>query len=128
MIKDPGKLFLCMRNSATVAHVLHLGATGEGSFAKHKALDVYYQGGEDKESIVDIADRFAEAYMGLCDGERIKFNTSSFKLEMDAIKMLKGMRSEIEAAQAECGDSMIKQILDDAKELVCSTIYQLTLK
>lgn len=122
MIKDPGKLFLCMRNSATVAHVLHLGAIGDGSYAKHKALNEYYDG------IVDVADRFAEAYMGLCGGERIKFNTSSFKLEMDATKMLKGMLAEIEAAQAECGDSMIKQILDDAKELVCSTIYLLTLK
>jgi DNA-binding ferritin-like protein len=122
MIKDPGKLFLCMRNSATVAHVLHLSAVGEGSFAKHKALNEYYDG------IIEVADRFAEAYMGLNNGERIKFNTSSFKLEMDATKMLKGMRTEIEAAQAECSDSMIKQILDDAKELVCGTIYLLTLK
>ena len=128
MIKDPGKLFLCLRNSATVAHVLHLGAIGDGSYAKHKALDVYYQGGDDKDSIVDIADRFAEAYMGLMDGERIKFNTCSFKLEQDPIKMLKGIRVEIEAAQAESGDSMINQILDDAKELVCGTIYLLTLK
>lgn len=122
MIKDPGKLFLCLRNSATVAHVLHLGAIGDGSYAKHKALNEYYDG------IIEVADRFAEAYMGLMDGERIKFNTASFKLEQDPIKMLKGIRAEIEAAQAECSDSMIKQILDDAKELVCGTIYLLTLK
>ena len=122
MIKDPGKLFLCMRNSATVAHVLHLGAIGDGSYAKHKALNEYYDG------IIEVADRFAEAFMGLNDGERIKFATSSFKLEQDPIKMLKGIRTEIEAAQAESGDSMINQILDDAKELVCGTIYLLTLK
>jgi DNA-binding ferritin-like protein len=122
MIKDPGKLFLCLRNSATVAHVLHLGAIGDGSYAKHKALNEYYDG------IIEVADRFAEAFMGLNDGERIKFATSSFKLEQDPIKMLKGIRAEIEAAQAESGDSMINQILDDAKELVCGTIYLLTLK
>ena len=37
-------------------------------------------------------------------------------------------RAEVEAAQKECGDSMIVQILDDVKELVCSSIYLLTLK
>lgn len=121
-MKDPGKLFLTLRNSATVAHVLHLGAIGDGSYAKHKALNQYY------DDIIDIADRFAEAYMGLCDGERIKFGPVTFKLDSDPIKMLKGIRAEIEAAQQECGDSMITQILDDAKELVCSTIYLLTLK
>lgn len=122
MIKEPGKLFLTLRNSATVAHVLHLGAIGDGSYAKHKALNEYYDG------IVEIADRFAEAYMGLMDGERLKFSGASFKLEQDPIKMLKGIRADIEAAQKECGDSMIIQILDDAKELVCGTIYLLTLK
>lgn len=122
MIKDPGKLFLTLRNSATVAHILHLGAIGDGSYAKHKALNQYY------DDIIEVADRFAEAYMGLMDGQRIKFGAVSFKLESDPIKMLKGIRGEIEAAQAECSDSMIKQILDDAKETVVSTIYLLTLK
>ena len=121
-MKDPGKLFMCLRNSATVAHVLHLGAIGDGSYAKHKALNEYY------DNIVEIADRFAEAYMGYMDGQRIKFGAASFKLESDPIKMLKEIRTEIEAAQKECGDSMIVQILDDAKELVCGTIYLLTLK
>lgn len=122
MIKDPGKLFLTLRNSATVAHIIHLGAIGEGSYAKHKALNQYY------DDIVEVADRFAEAYMGLMDGQRIKFGAVSFKLEGDPIKMLKSIRADIEAAQAECSDSMIKQILDDAKETVVSTIYLLTLK
>lgn len=122
MIKDPGKLFLCLRNSATTAHVIHLGAIGPGSYAKHKALNEYY------ENIVPIADRFAEAYMGLNDGQRIKFTAYSFKIESDPIKLLKEIRTEIEAAQKECGDSMICQILDDAKELVCGTIYLLTLQ
>ena len=121
-IKDPGKLFLTLRNSATVAHIIHLGAIGDGSYAKHKALDGYYN------DIVPLADRFAEAYMGYMDGERIKFGGVSFKLESDPIKMLKGIRAEIEAAQKECGDSMIIQILDDVKELVCRTIFLLTLK
>lgn len=122
MMKDAGKLFMTLRNSATVAHVIHLGAIGDGSYARHKALNEYY------DAIVPLADRFAEAYMGLCDGERLKFNAFTFKLESDPMKMLKAIRADIAAAQAECDDSMIKQILDDAKELVCSTIYLLTLK
>lgn len=122
MIKDPGKLFLTLRNSATVAHIIHLGAIGDGSYAKHKALNQYY------DDIIDVADRFAEAYMGLMDGQRMKFGAVAFKLESDPIKMLKSIRAEIEAAQVECSDSMIKQILDDAKETVVSTVYLLTLK
>lgn len=121
-MKNPGGLFLTLRNSATVAHVIHLGAIGDGSYAKHKALNDYYDG------IIPLADRFAEAYMGLMDGERLKFGGVSFKLESDPTKMLKAIRADVEAAQAECSDSMIKQILDDVKELVCSTIYLLTLK
>lgn len=119
MINDPGKLFLTLRNSATAAHVAHLSTT---SYAAHKALNEYY------DEIIDLADRFAESWMGLNDGKRISFTGTSFKLETDATKMLKGVRAEIESAQKECDDSMIKQILDDAKELVCDTIYLLTLK
>jgi len=46
-----GKLFL----ARDVAHSVHLNTR---SYAKHKALKTFY------EDIVDLADEFAEAYMG----------------------------------------------------------------
>jgi Family of unknown function (DUF5856) len=41
-----------------LAHREHLKVTGPGSFAKHKALNEFYLG------IIDLADKFAEAYQG----------------------------------------------------------------
>lgn len=41
-----------------LAHREHLKVTGIGSFAKHKALNEFYDG------IVDLADKFAEVYQG----------------------------------------------------------------
>lgn len=41
-----------------LAHREHLKVTGPGSYAKHKALNEFYEG------IVDLADKFAETYQG----------------------------------------------------------------
>jgi DNA-binding ferritin-like protein len=44
--------------SREIAHVLHLEAQGEGSYAKHVALQDYYDG------IVELIDDLAETYQG----------------------------------------------------------------
>ena len=41
-----------------LTHREHLKVTGPGSFAKHKALNEFYDG------IVDLADKFAETWQG----------------------------------------------------------------
>lgn len=118
-MKNAGEFILTLFNARTAAHVAHLSVTGAGSYAKHKALNEFYDG------IVDLADRFAEGYIG-CEGELIKFGGSSFKLERDPIKMLEGLKGVIAGARAECEEyPFLQQICDDMTELVSSTLYKL---
>lgn len=116
-MKNPGEFVLSLFNARTAAHVAHLRATGPGSYAAHVALGAFYEG------IVDLADRFAEAYQG-CYG-LINFTGTSFKLEKDPVKMLESLKGLISAARAECDETMLQQICDDMAELVATTSYKL---
>ena len=117
-MKNPGEFILNLMNARTVAHVMHLSVTGPGSYAKHKALNEFYDG------IVDLVDRFAEAYMG-CYGELLKFSGVSYKLERDPMVMLEALKADVRKARDEETSTMLQQILDDITELVSSTIYKI---
>lgn len=119
-MKNPGEFILNLFNARTAAHVAHLSVSGPGAYAAHKALNEFYDG------IVDIADRFAEGYIG-CEGALIKFAGSSFKLEKDPIKLIKDTKATIMAAREECAEyPFLQQILDDGIELCSTTLYKLT--
>lgn len=53
-----GELIAIMFLGRELAHREHLKVRGQGSYAKHKALNEFYEG------IVDLADKFAETYQG----------------------------------------------------------------
>lgn len=119
-MKNAGELILTLLNARTAAHIAHLSVSGAGAYAAHIALADFYNG------IVDIADRFAEGYIG-CEGELIKFTGSSFKLEKDPIKMINGLKDKIMEARAECAEyPFLQQVLDDGVELCSTTLYKLT--
>jgi hypothetical protein len=118
-MKNPGEFVLTLLNARTAAHVAHLSVSGPGSFARHTALAEFYEG------IAELADRFAEAYVG-CYGELIKFSGSSFKMERDPVKMLESLKVVISGARGECGDhGYLQQVCDDMMELVATTLYKL---
>lgn len=118
-MKNVGEFILNLFNARTAAHVAHLSVSGPGSYAAHKALGEFYEG------IVDVADRFAEGYIG-CEGELIKFAGSNYKVEKDPIKLIKDTKEKIVAARAECGEyPFLQQILDDGVELCSTTLYKL---
>ena len=108
-------------HSRTQTHWWHLQTT---SHALHVALGEYYN------TVPDLADRFAEAYMG-CYGMRPKVNQEQYPLEdlvnpsihFDMVQeaMMK-VRSHIE----EKGDLL--NIVDEIIELVHKVKYLLTLK
>lgn len=112
---NPSDLVLAMFNARTAAHIAHLQTK---SYAAHMALAEFYGG------IVDIADRFAETWIG-CYGP-IKFGGSTLKLERDPVAMLKTLRDFIKGCRKDCDDGHLQQILDDGLELIDSTIYKLT--
>lgn len=111
---NAGEFILTLFNARTAAHVAHLQTQ---SYAKHKALNEFYDG------IVGLADDFAEAYIG-CYGP-IEFKGSSFKLEKDPIKMLEGLKATSETARAECGSPSLQNIIDEIINLISSTLYKL---
>jgi DNA-binding ferritin-like protein len=116
-MKNPGEFVLTLLNARTAAHVAHLQVSGPGSYAAHKALADFY------DAIPDLADRFAEAYIGCY--ELIKFGGSSFKLEKDPIKMLTELKQFVVTARNECDEPMLQAIIDDITEVIAGTLYKL---
>lgn len=116
-MRNPGEFVLTLMNARTAAHIQHLQVSGPGAYAKHIALQGFYEG------IVPLIDSFAEAYQG-CYG-LIKFTGSSFKLEKDAVTMMYGLKSMMTNARAECDEPSLQNIIDEMVALTASTIYKL---
>jgi DNA-binding ferritin-like protein len=116
-----GEFVGTLLHSATVAHIMHLQAIGEGSFAKHTALGTYY------DSIVETTDALAEAIQG-CTGEIILAYPSMFgNPAVESLDYLKSIREYVMANRDLISDqSNIQNEIDTIMTLLDSTIYKLT--
>ena len=109
-----GLLFL----GRDVAHSVHLNTR---SYAKHMALQGFY------ESIVDLADSFAEAYQGkygLIGGITLQ----SAKKTANIVEFLQDQLDEIEANRYKVVDkdcTALQNIIDEIVGLYLSTLYKL---
>lgn len=109
-----GTLFL----ARDVAHSVHLNTR---SFAKHSALNEFYDG------IVDLADKFAEAYQGrhgLIDPISLmsaKKTTNIVEFLEDSLADVEKMRFEV----VEKTDTPLQNIIDEIVGLYLSTLYKL---
>jgi DNA-binding ferritin-like protein len=109
-----GALFL----ARDVAHSVHLNTR---SFAKHKALGNFY------DEVIDLADKFAEAYQGrhglvgpiTLHSARKTSNITEF-LE-DSLKEIEDMRYKV----CDKTDTALQNIIDEIVELYLSTLYKL---
>ena len=109
-----GHLFL----ARDVAHSVHLNTR---SYAKHKALQEFYEG------IVDLADDFAEAYQGR-HGLIGPISLQTAKKGNNIIDFLQDSLADIEANRFKvCDekDSAIQNIIDEVVALYLSTLYKL---
>ena len=110
-----GKLF----NSSTQAHILHLQTD---SYAKHKALNKYYDG------IVSLADKYAESYQGIYG--IIKGYKASGKYkegEAAIIPYFEKLEREVKALKPRLPkDEDLENAYADILDLIHSTIYLLT--
>ena len=102
-------------HSGTNAHFMHLQSK---SYSQHKALGRYY------ETVVDLADRYAEAFQGayyVIDTYPADFHIA--KVPLTYIQKIKdfvdGMRKVLP------DDSHLMNIIDELCELIDSTIYKL---
>ena len=102
-------------HSGTNAHFMHLQTK---SYSEHKALGRYY------EAVVDIADRWAEAYQGAYDViDTYPADFHIAKVPLTYIQKIKdfvdGMRKVLP------DDSQLMNIIDELCELLDSTCYKL---
>jgi hypothetical protein len=109
-----GHLFL----ARDVTHSAHLNTR---SYAKHVALNEFYDG------VIDLADKFAEAYQGrrgligpIALQSATKTN-SVLEFLGDSLKTLEEMRYEV----CDKTDSALQNIIDEIIALYLSTLYKL---
>ena len=109
-----GHLFL----SRDVAHSVHLNTR---SFAKHSALNTFY------DKIIDLADKFAEAYQGR-HGLIGPIAVPAAKKTANIIEFLQDQLAEIEKGRYDVcdkSDSTLQQLIDNIVELYLTTLYKL---
>ena len=108
-----GTLFL----ARDVAHSVHLSTR---SFAKHSALNTFY------DEVVDLADKFAEAYQGRHGliGPITMLSAKSSNIIAfleESLADIEGMRYEV----CEKSDTALQNIIDEIVGLYLSTLYKL---
>lgn len=115
--KDAAEFVGVLLHSSTATHYLHLNTA---SYAAHKALGHYY------ENIVDLADKFAEAYQGHNGIIPLGDYPEGFKVQTDAtayaeslLTYVKGMRKELPQ------DTDLQNIIDEIVAEIVTLIYKL---
>ena len=109
-----GMLFL----ARDVTHSVHLNTR---SFAKHMALGSFY------DEIVDLADKFAEAYQGK-HGLIGPISLMNARKTTNVVEFLQDQMDEIEKARYEVcdkADTAMQNIIDEIVGLYLSTLYKL---
>lgn len=109
-----GTLFL----ARDVAHSVHLNTR---SFAKHSALNEFY------DAIVDLADKFAEAYQGR-HGLIGPITLMSAKKTANILEFLQDSLAEVEDMRykvCEKTDTALQNIIDEIVGQYLSTLYKL---
>lgn len=105
-----------------LAHRAHLAATGPGSFARHMALNTFY------EEVVGHADDFAEACQGRYR-ELLDIPLLDNEYEGEIVDVLEQQMAWIEDNRAEIvprSETALHNLIDEAVGLYLSTIYKLT--
>ena len=109
-----GTLFL----ARDVAHSVHLNTR---SFSKHSALNEFY------DNIIDLADKFAEAYQGR-HGLIGPISLMSAKKNGNIIEFLEDSLAEVEKARyavVDKSDTPLQNIIDEIVGQYLSTLYKL---
>lgn len=108
-------------HSSTIAHLMHLQAQGEGSYARHEALGDYYA------AIVPLVDSLAEQIQGAYDTIIEPYPPSFGSPLADPLDYMKALRDHIRSARTEMPqDSEIQNEIDEIAKLINTTCYKLT--
>ena len=109
-----GQLFL----ARDVAHSVHLNTR---SYAKHKALGHFY------EDVIELVDKFAEAYQGRkgligpISLQSARKNGNIIEFLQDSLEQIEEMRYTV----VDKTDTPLQNIIDEIVNLYLSTLYKL---
>jgi hypothetical protein len=102
-------------HSATVTHFMHLQTK---SFAQHMALGEYY------DAIVELADKWAEAYQGCYD--IITDYPKKFHLATEPVPYLTQIKEFVNNIRKDLpSESQLQNIVDEIADQIDSTLYKL---
>jgi DNA-binding ferritin-like protein len=106
--------------SRTQAHIYHLQTT---SFAKHKALQEYYEG------IVDLIDSIVEGYQGsygILTDYVMKSSIKNLENNDDATDYIENIKKFCELKRGKLPqDKFLQNLYDEVDNLINSTLYKL---
>jgi len=108
----------CLFLARDVAHSVHLNTR---SFAKHKALGNFY------DEVIDLADKFAEAYQGR-HGLIGPISLHSARKTSNIVEFLEDSLKEIEDMRykvCDKSDTALQNIIDEIVDLYLSSLYKL---
>jgi len=115
--KAAAQFVAVLLHSSTVTHFQHLATK---SYAQHVALGEYY------DNIIDLADRWAEAYIGAYDQIPISAYPNDFAVAKDPIDYLKTIKRYVDAHRKNLpDDSALQNIIDEIVDQIDSTLYKL---
>lgn len=100
--------------SRDMMHIAHLQTR---SFAEHKALNLYY------DEILDLTDKFTEAYFGR--NKRVEIVVPESR-NMDAMSHLKELQAILDSERS-AYSSELQNIIDEMLSLIDKVLYLLTL-
>ena len=113
---DPAAEFVqCLFHAVTNTHILHLQSK---SYSQHVALGAYY------ESLIELADTYAEAYQGKYG--IITGYTGDYKLPPGALEYLMEISDAIKIMRVRLPqDTELQNLIDEIASETDSTIYKL---
>jgi len=110
---SPEAFIARMFQSRDITHLAHLSTN---SYAKHKALNSYYN------KLLDFIDGFIEAYQGLYGIVKLEIPASANE---EPIKHLEELHKYIDENKKVFTDSALLNQIDEVKTLIQSTLYKL---
>ena len=115
MNEEVAEFVSALLHSSTVTHFMHWSTT---SYAQHKTLQKYYEG------IIELADDFAESYMGRY--KRLTKFPSDFHSATEPVEYMEGIQSFVEEARESLPqDTELQNIVDEIADLINTTLYKL---
>ena len=120
---EPAKFVSKIFEARQMAHVFHLQASGDGSYALHMALDAFYNG------ILELNDEFIEVYAGqyeiIENYEMIDTTDSINKGKTDYFIELAEFIKNTRYIAILKEDTHLQNIIDEMVSLTYKTIYKM---